>query len=233
MDMSKRIAPPIAAVRLHYIDKHPDQAAFVQAVSGWMEKQDVNKSLMKGAIKKFNIMPPMTLPKKDVEKIAAYMYSGNIEKPAGFEEHVKEQHGKKGMGNMEMHSNDKHQKMHGKSSGKENCSLAKKGKLMQQLGLSPQQKQQMKVLMQEKKQRVQPLKQHMRQIKQSMFQLDSTHPNYKAQIFALANEKAKYVYRMTLHKGEMRQKIEAILSPEQRVKFKQFRQHHGMKRYSH
>lgn len=94
MDMSKRIAPPIAAVRMHYIGPYPDQAAFVSAIVNWIEKQDARKSLMPGAIRRFNIMPPVQVTREDAEKIAAYIYAGNIEKPAGFDEHVEERHGK-------------------------------------------------------------------------------------------------------------------------------------------
>ncbi len=65
MDMTKRIAPPIAAVRMHYIGTYPDQNSFVNAVSSWVEKQDENKSLMRGAIQKFKIMPPLAVAKED------------------------------------------------------------------------------------------------------------------------------------------------------------------------
>ncbi len=139
MDMNKRIAPPIAAVRLHYIGTHADEASFVQAVSSWVEKQDPSKSLMRGAINKFRIMPPIVVPKEDAIKIAQYIYAGNIEKPAGFKEHVEEMHGK-GMGmesdKGEMHKKDMHQKSKGMMRG-----------IMHQLHLSAEQKQKMKPLM--------------------------------------------------------------------------------------
>lgn len=98
MDVAKRIAPPIAAVRMHYIDTYSDQDSFVQAVAGWVEKQDESKSMMRGAIRKFKIMPPVAVSKEDAAKIAAYIYAGNIEQPEGFKEHVEEEHAKKGKG---------------------------------------------------------------------------------------------------------------------------------------
>ena len=36
MDMNKRIAPPIAGVRRHYIDTYPDERSFVAAISSSM-----------------------------------------------------------------------------------------------------------------------------------------------------------------------------------------------------
>ena len=105
MDLKKRIAPPIAAVRMHYIDTYPDKNSFVQAVSGWIEKQDESKSMMRGAIQKFNIMPPISVPKEDVLKIAAYIYDGKLDSPEGFEKHVKEEHEKKGKKPVSIASN--------------------------------------------------------------------------------------------------------------------------------
>lgn len=97
MDMRKRIAPPIAAVRMHYIGRNPDKASFVNAITGWLEKQDPNRSLMRGAIRRFNIMPPIQVKKEDAIKIASYIYDGNIEQPAGMTEHIQQEHAKRGM----------------------------------------------------------------------------------------------------------------------------------------
>ncbi len=98
MDETKRIAPPIAAVRMHYINTYSDEDSFVQAVAGWVEKQDEEKSMMRGAIRRFNIMPPVNVANEDAEKIAAYIFAGNIEEPKGFKEHVEKEHGKQGKG---------------------------------------------------------------------------------------------------------------------------------------
>ncbi|RKZ59450.1 MAG: hypothetical protein DRQ44_13695, partial [Gammaproteobacteria bacterium] len=90
MDMRQRVAPPIVAVRFHYIGAYPDKTSFVTAITNWVEKQDENKSLMRGAIRRFNIMPPISVSKEDAQKIASYIYAGDLEKPPGFDEHVEE-----------------------------------------------------------------------------------------------------------------------------------------------
>lgn len=95
MDMNKRIAPPIIAVRMHYMGPYPDKTSFVTAVANWVEKQDAGKSLMRGAIRRFNIMPPVSVSREDAEKIASYIYQGDIEKPTGFDKHFEEEHGKR------------------------------------------------------------------------------------------------------------------------------------------
>ena len=63
------------------------------AVAQWVEKQDASQSLMRGAIRRFNIMPPISIAREDAEKIAAYIFDGDIEKPAGFDQHFQERHG--------------------------------------------------------------------------------------------------------------------------------------------
>ncbi|MEE9325841.1 MAG: c-type cytochrome [Cocleimonas sp.] len=237
MDMTKRIAPPIAAVRMHYISTYSDEDSFVEAVSNWVEKQDESKSMMRGAIQKFKIMPPISIPREDAEKIAAYIYSGDIEKPEGFEQHVKEEHGKMGMGKMHgqgmsgkgmqgMHQRMNEmmkQGMHGKgiAGGRHNKGMQR---MMQKLSLSPQQQQQIQGLIQEKQTKIKPVKKQLHHISRTIRQLDTTSSNYKSQIFSLANEKANLVRRMVIEKGEMRMKIESVLNAEQRAKFAQFRQ---------
>jgi len=214
MDMNKRIAPPIAGVRKHYIDKYPDEASFVQAISAWVEKQDETKSLMQGAIKKFKIMPPLSVSKEDAAKIAAYIYSGNIEKPEGLNKHMNEMHKKKHMpmGQMMQHIKKGMKNRHNMNA-----------MLMQQLNLSPQQKQKMQQLIQQKIAIMQPLKQKRQQINQAIHELDTSNKDYKEQVFSLADQKSKLVYRMVIERGEKRWQIESILSPEQRAKFKHLR----------
>jgi|SaaInl5LU_22_DNA_1037371.scaffolds.fasta_scaffold02042_2 mono/diheme cytochrome c family protein len=99
MDMAKRLAPPMIAVRMHYIDTYPDQASFVTAVADWVELQEEDRSLMPGAIRQFNLMPPLALEREQAEQVAAYIYAGDLQNPEGFQEHFEAEHG--AMGNME------------------------------------------------------------------------------------------------------------------------------------
>jgi len=98
MDMSKRLAPPGVAVRMHYKTVHKDEASFVKAVTEWLDAPDESKTLMRGAIRRFNIMPKIPLSKEDAIKVATYLYRGELESPEGFDDHIKEMYGKQGMG---------------------------------------------------------------------------------------------------------------------------------------
>lgn len=93
MDMSKRSAPPIIAVRKHYIGTYSDKFSFVNTIADWVEKPDSNKTQMRGAIRRFGLMPKITVNRDNAEKIAAYIFEGDIDSPAGFQEHVKQMHG--------------------------------------------------------------------------------------------------------------------------------------------
>ncbi len=95
MDMSKRLAPPIIAVKMHYIDTYPDKQSFVKVIADWVEKPDESKTMMRGAIRRFKLMPAMSIARGDIELIANYIFSGQLEKPAGFDQHFQERHGKK------------------------------------------------------------------------------------------------------------------------------------------
>lgn len=233
MDMNKRIAPPIAGVRKHYLDIYPDEASFVKAISSWVEKQDESKSLMRGAIRKFKIMPPIVIPKEDVEKIAAYIYSGNIQKPEGLDQHMNEMHGKTkpkdqpkmGQAQGNHKGMQRNQMMNMMKKSMQNRRNMNKN-MMMQLDLSPQQKQKMQKLIQQKKATIQPLKKQLQYINQTINQLDTSNKNYKQQIFSYADKKAKLIYRIVIEKGESRMNIESILTPQQRAKFTQMRQNH-------
>jgi len=92
MDMSKRVAPPIFAVRRHYIGSYPDEMSFINAVADWVETRDIQTSLMFGAVRRFNIMPELIIERDKVEKIAAYIYAGDIVTPAAYEQHYRQRH---------------------------------------------------------------------------------------------------------------------------------------------
>lgn len=277
MDMSKRLAPPIAGVRMHYISAHPEKDDFVAAVSGWLASQDESKSLMPGAIRQFKLMPPLEIALEDAEKIAAYIYAGDIEKPEGFDKHVAQMHGKKGMG-QGMYGKGKGMRgkgmackgmqgmgqgmrgkgrdckgMHGMGQGMQGKGMPglgnmagrgmpgmmtgmgtmprgpglspadMKARLMQQFNLSAEQMAKMQALMKDKSAIMQSLNQQQQTLSKKFEELDTGSASYKTDIFSLAEEEATLARRMTVEKGEMRFKLDALLSPEQRQRFAQMR----------
>jgi len=80
-DPSKRdqiIAPPMANVQQHYKSTYPDKEEFIQAVVNWVNKPDENKILMPGAVRRFNLMPPLPIGDDKLKAIASALYERNF-----------------------------------------------------------------------------------------------------------------------------------------------------------
>ncbi len=204
MNMKQRVAPPIAGVRMHYKAVHPDKESFVNAVTSWLEKQNESKSLMPDAIRHFNIMPTISVPKEDAKKIAAYIYEGNIQTPEGYQKHFEKKHGKhKG----------------GQANNRFATLLIRQLRLstdqIEALNLSQQQLQKLRTLVVEKEAIMQPLREEVLDFNHRLNTLDTRKSDYKSEIFALADVNAKRVEQMVIESGEMRFKIESVLDSKQ------------------
>ncbi|MCB1121900.1 MAG: hypothetical protein KJT03_10150, partial [Verrucomicrobiae bacterium] len=84
------LAPPMATVMDHYkqvLGKNKNK--FVDTIVAWVKEPSTEKTLMPGAIRNFNLMPPFVLPDPDLEAIATYLFEAEIPKPGNFEEHLR------------------------------------------------------------------------------------------------------------------------------------------------
>jgi hypothetical protein len=90
------IAPPMAVVKMRYSRTYRTKESFVEAISTWAIDPKLENALMRGAVKKFSVMPKQIFKKEDLEKIALYMYENEMEVPEWFAEHEKEMHGNSG-----------------------------------------------------------------------------------------------------------------------------------------
>ncbi|HIC33090.1 MAG TPA: DUF3365 domain-containing protein [Flavobacteriaceae bacterium] len=97
-----RIAPPMVAIKKHYIDSDTSKEDFVAAMQAWIKNPNKEDAKMFGAVKRFGVMPKQSFPEEDIKQIAEYMFDFDIEQPEWFEDHFKEEQGKhkgQGMGN--------------------------------------------------------------------------------------------------------------------------------------
>ena len=87
------IAPPAFAIQMHYQNNYgQDEKAFRNAIVEWAKAPDKSKTLMPGAIRKFNLMPPLPLPDADLDAIASYLFHANFNgecDPAEMEQNKK------------------------------------------------------------------------------------------------------------------------------------------------
>ncbi len=89
-----RLAPPMIAVKKHYLDKHPSKEAFTNAFVSFSKKPEASKVLMPHAVERFGLMPAMNFSETELTAMADYLYKHDIEGPTWFEDHYKGNHGK-------------------------------------------------------------------------------------------------------------------------------------------
>lgn len=97
--MQQRVAPPMVAVKRHYVDAELSEADFAEAMKQFVLHPDTSYSKMPGAIDRFGLMPKMDFSETQLEAIAYYIYHTELEQPGWFEKHYQEEH-KKHMGRM-------------------------------------------------------------------------------------------------------------------------------------
>jgi len=97
-----RIAPPMVAIKKHYIDDEITKEQFIADMKAWIKNPNEADAKMRGAVRRFGVMPKQAFPEETIEKIADYMYDFEIDQPEWFEDHFNEEKGKhkgKGQGN--------------------------------------------------------------------------------------------------------------------------------------
>ncbi|MGB8375735.1 MAG: hypothetical protein WCE57_10480, partial [Salegentibacter sp.] len=76
-DPSKRdqmIAPPMLQVQEHYKPTYPNKEDFVNAIMAIVKNPSAEKTLMPGAVKKFNLMPKLIYDDAELRLIAETIY---------------------------------------------------------------------------------------------------------------------------------------------------------------
>jgi mono/diheme cytochrome c family protein len=115
-----RIGPPMVAIKKHYINDNTTKDEFIAAMQAWIKHPNEADAKMRGAVRRFGVMPKQAFPEETIEQIADYMFDFEIDQPEWFEDHFKEEQGKhqgegmgngqgKGMGNGQGKGNGKHQ----------------------------------------------------------------------------------------------------------------------------
>ena len=103
------IAPPMIAIKKRYTKSYATKEDFVNAIVNWSKDPKEEKALMKGAVKRFKLMPKQAFKEDNLRKIADYIYESKIEQPEWFDAHFNEEHGAKG--GKEMQGNNWIKKM--------------------------------------------------------------------------------------------------------------------------
>jgi len=90
----KRLAPPMIAVKKHYISESTTKAEFINDIQEWIKEPSEGKAKMFGAVRRFGVMPLTPYPEETIEQIADFIFDNEIEQPEWFEAHFQERGGK-------------------------------------------------------------------------------------------------------------------------------------------
>lgn len=97
-----RIAPPMIAIKKHYISEGTTKEAFIASMQNWIKNPTEENAKMRGAVRRFGVMPKQYFSEKNIQEISDYLFDNDIEEPEWFQEHFNEERGKgrgKGMNN--------------------------------------------------------------------------------------------------------------------------------------
>ncbi|MFS4415208.1 DUF3365 domain-containing protein [Maribacter sp. 2307ULW6-5] len=90
---AERIGPPMAAIKARYVMEYPEKSDFVAALWRFVEKPSEEKALMKGAVRRFGLMPYQHYEQTKIKNVAAFLYDYEVEEPSWFAAHWNERHG--------------------------------------------------------------------------------------------------------------------------------------------
>ncbi|WBX76981.1 DUF3365 domain-containing protein [Tenacibaculum ovolyticum] len=90
-----RIAPPMVAIKKHYIKSNTTKEEFRNSMQNWIENPTKENVKMFGAVKRFGLMPKQTFPDETIKVISDYMFDNEIEQPVWFENHYNKEKGKR------------------------------------------------------------------------------------------------------------------------------------------
>jgi cytochrome c553 len=77
----ERLAPPLFALRKHYLEDHPEESAFVSAMLDFLRETNIEKAKMPHAVEKFGLMPQMSFPEDELKNALVYLFENEQEKP--------------------------------------------------------------------------------------------------------------------------------------------------------
>lgn len=101
-DHDNRVAPPMVAIKRHYIDDETTLEEFTQALTAFVTNPTAENSKMPGAQERFGVMPKLAFTEEQLRQAALYIYTNELEKPDWFDTHYQEERKKRGQGGMGM-----------------------------------------------------------------------------------------------------------------------------------
>lgn len=90
-NFDNRLAPPMVAIKKHYITEGVSKQQFVSSIHDFVKQPSADKSKMPNAVKRFGLMPALAMSDDELQKIAEYIFETDIEAPSWFEKHYQQE----------------------------------------------------------------------------------------------------------------------------------------------
>jgi cytochrome c553 len=84
---AQRIAPPMAAIKRHYLDDYPAFEDFRAAMVAFVDNPSRENVRMPGAVERFGLMPKFSFEESMIADVAYYLYHTPLEEPSWFAAH--------------------------------------------------------------------------------------------------------------------------------------------------
>ena len=84
-DADHKIAPTLAEVKMAYIEKSSSVEAFMKDIRTFVNNPTKENAKMKGAVKKYGLMPAMDFTGSELNAMAAYLYVTQLEKDEWYD----------------------------------------------------------------------------------------------------------------------------------------------------
>ncbi len=82
-----RVGPPMIAIKAHYQQHFTNRQMFLDSFVQFVMDPKASNAKLKGAVRRFGLMPKQIFQRDEVEKMAAYLHDYQIEEPDWFEAH--------------------------------------------------------------------------------------------------------------------------------------------------
>ena len=86
MKTKPRLAPPMYMVKSHYYEEGKSKEKFIKEIVKFASNPSLKKSVMPGAVRNFGLMPKQNFSKKDIKRIAEYLYETDMKSDEWYKE---------------------------------------------------------------------------------------------------------------------------------------------------
>ena len=89
LTIDEMLAPPLWAVRAHYLAEYPEPQTFVNAVTAFVIDPQADRSLLPYAVEHYGLKAPVSLDEEKIRAVAWAIYAGQVERPVWAREYKK------------------------------------------------------------------------------------------------------------------------------------------------